>query len=153
MPDVISNTSCLIVLDNIDMLYILKNLYGEISITEEVAGEFGKELPEWIKVNKVSDRKSLKIISSFVDTGEASTIALSIEKTNAVMILDDLKARKLAKSLDLKFTGTIGLIVKAKNNGIIKDVSDVVNKLKRAGFRISSVIEERVLKEKWDASE
>jgi predicted nucleic acid-binding protein len=148
MPDVISNTSCLIVLDNIDMLYILKDLYGEISITEEVAGEFGKEIPEWIKVNKVSDRKSLKILSSIVDIGEASTIALSVEKTNTVMILDDLKARKLAKSLDLKFTGTIGLIVKAKNNGIIKDVSDVLNKLKRAGFRISSAIEERVLKEK-----
>ncbi len=145
MPEVISNTSCLIVLDNIDMLYILKELYGKISITEEVAGEFGKELPEWIKVKRVSDRKSLKILSSIVDTGEASTIALSAEKTDAVIILDDLKARRLAKSLDLKFTGTIGLVVKAKNIGIINDVVDVLNKLKKAGFRISSAIEEYVL--------
>ena len=60
------------------------------------------------------DRKIIKILSSVVDPGEASTIALNSEKADAVMILDDLKARKLAKSLDMRFTGTIGVIVKAK---------------------------------------
>jgi len=39
MPNYISNTSCLIVLDNIDMLFILKELYRSIIITPEVAKE------------------------------------------------------------------------------------------------------------------
>ena len=52
MPDIISNTSCLIVLDNIGMLHILKELYGNIIITDEVAIEFGKELPPWVVKRK-----------------------------------------------------------------------------------------------------
>ena len=75
MPDIISNTSCLIVLDNIGMLHILKELYGNIIITEEVAIEFGKELPPWVVIEKVLDRKIIKILSLVVDPGEASTIA------------------------------------------------------------------------------
>ena len=47
MPEIISNTSCLIVLDNIGMIYILKELYETVTISEEVAAEYGKELPGW----------------------------------------------------------------------------------------------------------
>ena len=54
MPKVISNTSCLIVLDNIDMLGILKDLYGSIIITKEVSEEFSKTIPDWIDVREVS---------------------------------------------------------------------------------------------------
>lgn len=46
----ISNTSCLIVLDNIGLLDILKKLYSKIVITQEVAEEFGKNLPDWIEI-------------------------------------------------------------------------------------------------------
>lgn len=42
MPDVICNSSGLIALDNIDMLFLLKAVYGRIIITEEVREEFGK---------------------------------------------------------------------------------------------------------------
>lgn len=142
MPDMISNTSCLIVLDNIGMVSVLKELYGNITITEEVAIEFGKELPDWIMVEKVSDKKSLKILSSIVDPGEASTIALCTEKEGSIMILDDLKARKLSKKLDMKFTGTIGLLMKAKFLGIIEDMNIVIKKLRQSGFRIPPDIEE-----------
>ena len=44
MPKIISNTSCLIILDNIDRLDILKKLYQRIYLTEEVAQEYGKPL-------------------------------------------------------------------------------------------------------------
>jgi len=77
MPNYISDTSCLIVLDNIDMLFILKELYENIFITQEVLKEFEKPIPEWIKVREVNDKKYLKLLSSFIDLGEASTIALA----------------------------------------------------------------------------
>lgn len=79
MPNIISNTSCLIVLDNIGMLDVLKELYGKVFITEEVSKEFGKTVPDWIEVRKVSDNKYLKLMKNFVDLGEASTIALAVE--------------------------------------------------------------------------
>ena len=92
MPKVISNTSCLIVLDNIDMLGILKDLYGTIIITKEVSEEFSKTIPDWIDVREVNDKKYLELMKNFVDLGEASTIALAVEVDNNITILDDLKA-------------------------------------------------------------
>lgn len=146
MPNIISNTSCLIVLDNIGMLDVLKELYGKVFITEEVSKEFGKTVPDWIEVRKVSDNKYLKLMKNFVDLGEASTIALAVETDDIVIILDDLKARKLAQKLNLKITGTIGVLVKARKRNIIASTQEVLNKLRNEGFRISDEIEKEFLK-------
>jgi len=146
MPNIISNTSCLIVLDNIGMLDVLKELYGKVFITEEVSKEFGKTVPNWIEVRKVSDNKYLKLMKNFVDLGEASTIALAVETDDIVIILDDLKARKLAQKLNLKITGTIGVLIKARKRNIITSTQEVLNKLRNEGFRISDEIEKEFLK-------
>ena len=146
MRNIISNTSCLIVLDNINMLEMLKKLYGQIMITEEVLYEFGKPVPSWIQVYKVQDRKCLKILNSIVDLGEASTIAFCTEQENSTMILDDLKARKLAKKLDLPFTGTVGVLLKVKEKGIVTSMETILESLKNQGFRISKDIEQKLLK-------
>lgn len=146
MPNIISNTSCLIVLDNIGMLDVLKELYGKVFITEEVSKEFGKTVPDWIEVRKVSDNKYLKLMKNFIDLGEASTIALAVETDDIVIILDDLKARKLAQKLNLKITGTIGVLIKARKRNIITSTQEVLNKLRNEGFRISDEIEKEFLK-------
>lgn len=146
MPNIISNTSCLIVLDNIGMLDVLKELYGKVFIAEEVSKEFGKTLPDWIEVRKVSDNKYLKLMKNFVDLGEASTIALAVETDDIVIILDDLKARKLGQKLNLKITGTIGVLIKARKKNIITSTQEVLNRLRNEGFRISDEIEKEFLK-------
>ena len=146
MPNIISNTSCLIVLDNIGMLGVLKELYGKVFITEEVSKEFGKTVPDWIEVRKVSDNKYLKLMKNFVDLGEASTIALAVETDDIVIILDDLKARKLGQKLNLKITGTIGVLIKARKRNIITSTQEVLNRLRNEGFRISDEIEKEFLK-------
>jgi len=46
----------------------------------------------------------------------------------------------------LKFTGLLGVILKAKQQEIIPAVSDILNKLKSVNFRISDAIENEVLK-------
>jgi predicted nucleic acid-binding protein len=48
MPNVISNTICLIALSNINMLELLQKRYGRVFITPEVESEFGDILPDWI---------------------------------------------------------------------------------------------------------
>jgi predicted nucleic acid-binding protein len=59
--------------------------------------------------------KSTRIrIVSQIDLGEASTIALAKEMESSLLLLDDLKATKLAAKLNLKFTGTLGVILVAK---------------------------------------
>jgi predicted nucleic acid-binding protein len=147
MPKIISNTSCLIVLDNINALYILQQLYQEILITPEVAHEYAKPLENWMTMIEIKDRNYLRILNASVDLGEASTIALALQiQEDNIMILDDLKGRKLAKQLQLKFTGLLGILLKAKQQQIIPSVFDILKQLRKANFRISPKLENEVLK-------
>ena len=141
MPDMLSNTSCLIALDNIGQLDLLHRLYDIIHISEEVAAEFGVLVPAWIKVHSVQDKTKLNILHNLVDLGEASTIALAYQFDDVTLILDDRKARKLADNLNLRFTGLLGILIKAKQTGIIDSVGNVLARLKSAGFRFSPAME------------
>jgi predicted nucleic acid-binding protein len=146
MPDMLSNTSCLIALDNIGQLEILHELYGMVHISEEVAAEFGVSIPAWITVHSVQDKAKLEILHNLVDLGEASTIALAYQFEDVTMILDDRKARKLADNLHLRFTGLLGILIKAKQNGVINSVEDVLARLKAVGFRFSPSMEMQALR-------
>ena len=141
MRKVISNTSCLIALSNIQRLDLLSEIYGSIWITPEVAVEFGEPLAAWIEVVPVKDQSKVRLISYTLDIGEASTIALAMEYENSLLILDDGKARNFAKGLGLALTGTLGVIIKAKQQGADIDLIDIVTKFRQRGFRIPNDIE------------
>ena len=66
----------------------------------EVANEFSGQLPDWVRIESVSDKKYQGFLETQVDKGEASAIALAIEMENPLLLLDDLKARKLASQLN-----------------------------------------------------
>ncbi len=146
LKTVISDTSCLIILSNIGELEILHKLYAKILTTNEVAREFGEKLPDWININDVSDKHKQKILELLVDSGEASVIALALENVGSTLILDDHKARKIANQLSISFTGTIGVIVKAKLEGIIPSIKPILDKIKETNFRISLDVELQALK-------
>ncbi len=58
MPKVIiSDTSCFIILSKIDELRLLQQVYGVVITTAEIAMEYGDNLPEWVKVKKVDDKR------------------------------------------------------------------------------------------------
>ena len=78
-----------------------------------------------------------------IDKGEASAIALAIELSDSVVILDDYKARKLAESLGIQIIGTIGIIIKAKRQGVIESIKPFLQKIRQTDFRISEEIEKR----------
>jgi predicted nucleic acid-binding protein len=145
MPEIISNTTCIMVLDNAGSINILRELYGTITITEEVFQEFGKVVPDWIKVVKVKNSNYTKILEQFMDLGEASTIALNIETENSKMIIDDMKARKFSNKMNLNYTGTVGVLLRAKECGIIKNITEILTLLKLNGFRISEEVERKAL--------
>ena len=146
MRRVISNTSCLIALSNIHRLDILKLAYGSVCITPEVAQEFGEILPDWIEVVAVRDASKTQLIHNSLDLGESSTIALAMEE-DALMILDDGKARRFADSLQMNFTGTLGVIVKVKRMGAEVDLQAIIHDFRKQGFRIPNDIEDILLNE------
>lgn len=148
MPDiaVIADTSCLIALSKIEAIELLKELYEEVFITEEIALEFGENLPAWITIENVKNKKYQQLLELHLDIGEASAIALGLEKVDVLLILDDLKGRKEAEKLGFRITGTLGILFKAKKQGLIAELKTYVEKLKVAGFRLSSKIEEDILR-------
>ncbi|MCF8381864.1 MAG: DUF3368 domain-containing protein [Bacteroidales bacterium] len=147
MPKIIiSDTTVLILLKNIDQLDLLKGIYGDVITTPEVAEEFGEKLPDWIKIQSVSDKKYQDFIETQLDKGEASAFALAKENDDVLLLLDDLKARKLALKLNLKFTGTLGIIHKAKQTGLIKKVKPLIEKILSTNFRISDKIIDEILR-------
>jgi predicted nucleic acid-binding protein len=143
---IISDTSCLILLDNIGELSILNKLFGNITTTSEVAIEFGRLLPPWIAIKEPSNKNYQSIIEASLDKGEASAIALAIELDNCLLIIDDLKGRKFAHQLGLTIIGTIGVIVDAKLAGIIPSIKPILSKIKSTNFRITDQLELLILK-------
>ena len=137
---IVSDTSCLILLDKIKQLDLLKALFGKITVTQLVADEFGKKLPDFIQIENPQNLTYQKILESFVDIGEASVLALAIEKKECLLIIDDNKGRREAKQLDLTFTGTIGILIIAREKGLIKSLSEILEKIKKTDFRISESI-------------
>jgi predicted nucleic acid-binding protein len=132
-------------LSNIDKLSLLRDLYGVVVVTPEVAGEFGETLPEWIAVVPVKDPIKTRIIEQSLDLGEASVIALAMETEKPLLILDDGKARRFAKNLALPMTGTLGIVAKAHHAGFVDDLKGVIADFRQCGFRIPNDIENELL--------
>jgi predicted nucleic acid-binding protein len=144
---IISDTSCLIILNNIGEIDLLRRLYGEITTTLEIATEFGEVLPEWIEIVHVVDKSKQQLLELQIDKGESSALALALETPNSTIILDDNKARKVANRLGLSYTGTIGIIVKAKLNGLIPSIKPILEKIRQTDFRLSPDIEFQALEQ------
>jgi predicted nucleic acid-binding protein len=70
-----------------------------------------------------------------------------LETSDNIVILDDWKARKVAERLGLSVTGTLGVIIKARNTGIIPSIKPYLDKIRETNFRISEELEQIALKE------
>ena len=144
---VITDASCFITLDKLDGMYLLNALYKEVITTPEIAAEYRKRLPDWVDVKAVLNRDLLYNYSEIVDIGEASAMALASEIHTDLLIIDDAAARRFAKKLGLNITGTVGVILSAKLNGIIPFVEPFITKLQQTNFRISDWLIAQILTE------
>lgn len=142
---IISDTSCLIALSKIDKLDILRKLYQEVIITREVQNEFGDSLPAQIIISEVKNKKKQIEIETRLDKGEASSIALALEISNSTLIIDEVKGRKIAKSLNINIIGTIGVLILADKKGLVKDVMGIILKMVNKGFRLSDKLIDQLI--------
>lgn len=144
---VISDTACLIALDKIEHLDLLKLLFGQVVVTPTVAAEFGAGLPEWIEIQSPTNISLQTFLEETIDAGEASAIALAVEIKDCYLILDDLRARKVASGMGLAFTGTLGIIAVAKKHGVIPLARPLFEKLIETDFWISEKFLQQLLAE------
>ncbi|MEQ1604847.1 MAG: DUF3368 domain-containing protein [Pyrinomonadaceae bacterium] len=144
---VISDASCLIILHEIGALDLLRKTYGEITTTPEIASEIKFRLPEWLIVRRPEDSKRALQMPSSIDRGEASAIALALEIPDSIIIIDERSARNYAKRLGLNVTGTLGMIAKARLDGVIPSIRPYIDAIRTTDFRFSPTVEADVYKQ------
>lgn len=145
MPNVIvSDTSCLILFYKIGEFDLLKKVFGKLQITKTVQKEFNQSIPDWIEIVEPNTDLQKGLISN-LDKGEASAIALASEHDNSLLIIDEIKGRKVAKEMGISVTGSLGVLIAAKNRGHIQNVKPFIDKIQQTTFRISKELIERLL--------
>ena len=146
-PVTVCNSSCLIVLDAIDRLELLQQLLGTITVPAAVVAEFGGPLPGWFIVEPVRNPATVKSLQLQLGPGESEAIALAGELSATRVILDDKKARRIARQLNLPVTGTVALMIQAKQRGLIDNLSDVLDQLTAVGFFLSNSLAAAALRQ------
>ena len=152
---VVSNSTPLIALSQVNRLDIIKELFGSIIIPDavfiEVAadkkGRAGKDevsIAKWIRTMKVSNPLAADFLSVNLDPGEAEAITLSKEIKANLLLTDDKDGRKAVKSVDIPITGTVGLLLRYYK-GKKEDFKLALDELIAKGFRLSEQDYEKFL--------
>lgn len=156
MREVISNTSPLQYLYQAELLDLLPALYGTVVVPSGVADELaagralGLALPDpktlpWARVRVATDVALLRIVAD-LDRGEREVLAIAKQVSDPLAILDDGLARRYARLLGVPFTGTLGVLLKAKSTGLLARVSPVLDRLEALRFRFDAQTRAEVLK-------
>lgn len=156
MPDLICDTSALQYLHQLGLLHILTALADRVTVTPAVAAELSEGRSRGIDVPELSDFDwlSLRSPASTVllpqarDLGEGETevLALALESHDAVVVLDDRLARRVADELGLRLTGPLGLLIDAKKKGLVSKIEPLLDQLQSLRFRLSPATRAAVLK-------
>ncbi len=154
MRKVVVNTTPLIALAEIGELSLLRKLYSEIYIPTAVFDEIKSEPAysevrnnlDWIHVVEIVDLSKKKMFQTRLHAGEVEVMIYASEVGADLVILDDKLARRTAKYLDLCITGTIGVVLKAKQCGIIQKVRPIINKIVQNGLYISDELMDQIMK-------
>jgi hypothetical protein len=98
-----------------------------------------------IKIEHVKDINLVKSLRKDLDYGESEAIALSLELDSDLIIIDEIDARKMAEIYDLKKIGFLGILIKAKSDGIIENVKTYLDEVIEKGFWINKHLYKDIL--------
>jgi predicted nucleic acid-binding protein len=161
------NASPLIYLAKIGAINYLPKLFTECITTKAVKLEVlkQKDAPEyiileesfekWLNLKEPSNKNFIKKLEQLlIHHGEASIIAIAKEfqkkSETRVLIIDDLAAREIARTLGLNITGSLGIILKALKTNLInmaKSKELLKTLVTETSFRISTPLYVKTLEE------
>lgn len=155
MRKVIVNSTPIIGLANIGKLDLLRQVYDQITIPQAVYDEIispsvKKQVEEnktWIRVKQIQDASQKQMYRAKLHAGEVEVMILAQEQNADLVILDDNAAKKTAKFLGLPVTGTLGLLLRAKREGYIKEVKPLMDDLSKDGFFIQDSVRQMVIEQ------
>lgn len=138
---IVINTSPLIALSQMQAFDLVLRLPFDFVCPEEVAQEIiaGTQkghpvsLPQEVKVQKISQPISPLALAA-LDSGEAAVIQLALEQQIEIVCIDEIKGRRAALSIGLKVVGSLGLLGRAKTQGLITELRPLIEKAQQAGI-------------------
>jgi uncharacterized protein len=154
VPPVIINNTPLVALWTLDRLDLLGDLFGTVWLPTAVATEFlaihhtarQQALTEsdWLQTVSLSDPRHALTYTG-LDQGEAEVLALAVEHKARLVVIDERKGRRYARRLGLPLTGTLGVLLLAKEDGLITAVAPLVKQLLDQGLYFSPELVSRTL--------
>ena len=159
MDLVVSDFSPLVHLSRLSLMFVLPALYDRVLVPDVVWHEVGLNGGEieakavqaakaegWLEVEGIRLDRSRFPSTRQVDDGELGAIQLA-QANGALLLIDDLLGRELALSVGLQITGTVGVLVRAREQGLIESVKDSLDRLLvETNFRMSPELYRKALK-------
>ena len=154
---VVVNTSPLISLSILESLDILPNLFEKVYMPMAVfheavvigKGKYGCtdiENAAWLKVVEVTNTDLRDSIALSLDPGEAEVITLAKELGISTVIIDEYAGRRFAKMLGINVVGTLGILLRAKEIGLIQQIKPLLELLVKHRRYIDRSLFDRVLR-------
>lgn len=145
---IICNATPLIAFARIGQLALLQKVVGTLVIPNAVAREISVysdiqhgliDLAQepWISVQTLQSEAQVQLLLPTLDRGEAEVIALALERAAGLVLIDELTGRKVAESLHLTVSGSVGILIQAKQMGEISAVKPFLDEMMQRGIRYS----------------
>ncbi|MGB9860045.1 MAG: DUF3368 domain-containing protein, partial [Moorellaceae bacterium] len=152
---VVSNSTPLIALARINELKLLHDIFGSIIIPPAVyrevviegAGRPGmKEVKDapWVTTIEVQNHLAVALLRTDLDPGESEAVVLAKELEADYLLIDEGKARRVAKASGIRIMGTLGVVALAAQKGLLPDIDSILDRLQHEGFRFTDAVREKV---------
>ncbi|SKA75900.1 hypothetical protein SAMN02745130_01596 [Thiothrix eikelboomii] len=156
-PAIVADSGPLISLAIIGQLDLLRQLYQRVLVPPAVWHEVtvkGLGMPgaqavaqlSWLEIRK-PEQQVLQPLSILVDPGEAEAIALAQTIADSIVLLDDSQARRVAERFHIPRIGTLGILRKAKKQGLIAVIRPHVEYLRANNIYMAENLVEAVLRD------
>jgi predicted nucleic acid-binding protein len=150
----VTNASPIIALAKVGQLDLMTNLASEVIVPEAVAAEIlagpaddpaRQCLERGWGLRESPLRVPTEILEWGFGPGESAVLALAIERKGAIAVLDDAAARACAKTFGVPLIGCLGIVLRAKNHGLLRSAADTFRKLRESGLYLDDEVIRRVL--------
>jgi len=151
---VASNTGPVIALAKVDRLGLLKALYGVVQVPPAVhrellvklgpeASRIDEALNDFLQIAPVlSLAPEVERLTQGLGPGEQQAIALAVSERSSLLLIDDRAGRRVAEQLGIAVTGVVGVLIRAKQDGLIPFVSPLLEEIRRNGYWLSDALVE-----------
>ncbi|MEJ7639549.1 MAG: DUF3368 domain-containing protein [Singulisphaera sp.] len=151
------NASPLIFLTRVGLLEVLREPADEVFVPDVVFDEIGRRGPTdpaavaiqttaWLQVAPTPP-VSPELAAWNLGAGETAVLGMALAVPGSIVVIDDLAARRMARSLDIPFLGTLALVGVAKAIGMIPSVRPVIDRLRQTGMYLSDRLAQQVLEQ------